>query len=128
MTVIVLFVLLAIFLYSLCAHIAYRIFCHADPPSKYSNQSPGTYTQGGVTYKCMSKREDHEFTLFWFSVFWPVSGLIWTLFVLPHVIVLRAERSLDKAENYESDTPYRGDVNGKSADGSTATGSSNDKH
>ena len=105
----------SVFLYSLCANIAYRLFVRFDPPSKYSNDSLGTWydRQTNKSYEKMNLREKHETYIAFGTFFWPVSLAIWllywTLFRLPYRIVMRAERFVDKSgDEQDSNKHYRG--------------------
>lgn len=101
---------ISLFLYSLGGHITSRLFNRFDPSSRYSAESPGTWTDAGGTYRKLPPREIHQAYVFLGSVFWPASLACWLMFFLPYLIVLRIERHADRSDPPPPNTPYRGEV------------------
>lgn len=97
------------FLYSLCGTIASRLFERYDPSSKYSDVCPLPIRRAdGTKYTPQSPRDSHKQYIFFGSLFWPVSLVLWVLFFLPRRIVLRVERVVDKPESEDvSKSVYR---------------------
>ena len=104
----------AVFLYSLCANIANRLFHRFDPPYKYSDQSPGMWYDKyeHKQYPRASDQETHNVYILVGTILWPGSLMIWLiywgLFRLPYRIVMKVERVMDRSKDPPSNTPYRG--------------------
>jgi len=86
---IVIATVLGVFVYSVFANVASRLFNRFDPSSKYSDRR----YYGGIFE---SDQQMHQTYIFIGSILWPVSLTIWTIFRLPYHIALRVERYLDK--------------------------------